>query len=34
MTLRFDTLAVDAHDPVGPRRWWAELLGWESRSRR
>ena len=29
MTLRFDTLAIDAHDPVAQGRWWGELLGWK-----
>ena len=28
MSLRFDTLAIDAHDPEALARWWAELLGW------
>jgi len=29
MGLRFDTLAIDAHDPEAQGRWWAELLGWD-----
>jgi hypothetical protein len=28
MSLRFDTLVIDAHDPLALGRWWAELLGW------
>ena len=29
MSLRFDTLVIDADDPVAQGRWWAELLGWD-----
>ena len=29
MSLRFDTLVIDAHDPRALGGWWAELLGWE-----
>jgi predicted enzyme related to lactoylglutathione lyase len=29
MSLRFDTLVIDANDPVTLGRWWADLLGWE-----
>lgn len=27
MPLHIDTVTVDAHDPEGLARWWAELLG-------
>ena len=27
MSLRVDTVTVDAHDPEALARWWAELLG-------
>jgi len=27
MSLRFDTLVIDARDPATLARWWAELLG-------
>jgi predicted enzyme related to lactoylglutathione lyase len=29
MSLRFDTLTIDANDPQAEGRWWAELLDWE-----
>ena len=29
MSLRFDTLVIDADDPIALGRWWADLLGWE-----
>ena len=28
MSLRFDTIVIDAHDPEALGRWWGELLGW------
>jgi predicted enzyme related to lactoylglutathione lyase len=28
MSLRFDAINIDAHDPVALGRWWGELLGW------
>lgn len=28
MTLRWDSLVVDCHDPVALARWWADVLGW------
>ena len=28
MTIRVQTLAVDANDPATQARWWAEALGW------
>jgi hypothetical protein len=30
MTLRIETVSVDAHDPQGLARWWGELLGAEA----
>ncbi len=27
MSLRLETVTVDAHDPEALARWWAELLG-------
>lgn len=27
MPLRVETVTIDAHDPEGLARWWAELLG-------
>jgi predicted enzyme related to lactoylglutathione lyase len=29
MSLRLDTVSIDADDPEALARWWAELLGWE-----
>jgi predicted enzyme related to lactoylglutathione lyase len=28
MTLRWEQLNVDAHDPAALGAWWAEVLGW------
>src|SRR4051794_25306151 len=28
MSLRWQALCIDASDPPGLARWWAELLGW------
>lgn len=28
MTIRIQTLSVDAADPAAQARWWAEALGW------
>ena len=29
MTLRLDTVTIDAHDPRALARWWAEVLDYE-----
>lgn len=28
MTLEWEQVIVDAHDPAGLGRWWADALGW------
>ena len=29
MGLHWEALTVDARDPAGLARWWAQALGWE-----
>jgi predicted enzyme related to lactoylglutathione lyase len=28
MSLRIETVSIDAHDPARIARWWAEAIGW------
>ncbi len=28
MSIRIETISIDAHDPAALARWWADALGW------